>query len=137
MPELHDSEYAQGAINVAGAGVFEAVGEDDRVNDAVTDGVSVPDRVDVAVTEGVGVVDAEPPVVIDDVGEADGQGINSERPATLQQEHGIGAADASGQKLPIGQIVGVVTPLAQKLPAGQGSVSTVHRMPAATPVTSE
>ena len=108
----------------------------------VGDGVGVGVLDDV----GVAVIEAEAPTVTDDVGvgvtvgevdrvaEQDGC---AERPATSQQEHGIGAADASGQKLPTGQIVGTIEPLAQKLPAGQGSVATVHRMPAATPVTSE
>ena len=138
MPRLHESVNEQEAISVAGAGVFVAVADDVRVNDAVTDGVNVPDREGVAVFEGVGVDEAEPPVVIDDVGVAEGeQGVNTERPATSQQVHGIGAADASGQKFPTGQIVGAITPLAQKLPAGQGSVATVQRMPAATFIVSE
>ena len=118
-------------------GVTDWVGEFDAVIDcvgefdAVDDGVKVPDRVDVSVAEVVGVAEAEPPAVIDEVGVTEGeQDINTERPAVSQQVHGSGAVDASGQKLPTGHIVGIVTPLAQKLPAGQGSVATVHRMPA-------
>jgi hypothetical protein len=111
-------------------------------------GKIVGEGVGVEVTDdvGVAVIEADAPTVTEDVAvgvtvgevervaEHDG---GAERPATSQQEHEIGAADASGQKFPIGQIDGIVAPLAQKLPEGQGSVATVQRMPAATPIVSE
>ena len=151
MPEVHETENAQEDICVAGAGVIEDDSEVDGVIDdvsdiegvfdgvvdsvgefvAVTDGVTVRDREDVSVAEVDGVPEAEPPAVIEDVGVAEGeQDTNEERPATSQQVHGIGATDASGQKFPTGQIVGADAPLVQKLPAEQGSVATVHVMPA-------
>ena len=107
---------------IVGEGVGVGVLDDVGVAVIEAEAPTVTDDVGVGVTVGVSVTVGE----VDRVAEQDG---GTERPATSQQEHGIGAADASGQKLPTGQIVGTIEPLAQKLPAGQGSVATVHRMP--------
>ncbi len=135
---FHATLLPQVDIRVAGAGVCELVtvtdGDEERVDEPVTEleGVGVAVRVIVDVGDGEAPEEMVP--VCDGVTVGDGEHESATLSPVAAQPHGhaIGTTVASGQKLPEGQIVGAAAPFAQKLPAGHGFVAMRNVMPDAT-----